>query len=115
MVSHLFLLEPRADRREGHLPVELFLEVVDVLDALVVILLILGHPQVHPPIGRVEAPMHRPILGEVFVNVTYELLGREAAPAVCTFDALGVLRGVQLGIAHARAFPEALVINGERH
>lgn len=70
-----------------------------------------GHVNVTPPVARVEAPMHGPVL-QVPVDVTDELLGREAALAVLALDAFRVLAGVQFREAQAVGLTEALVVHG---
>lgn len=111
--TYLFPFDGGVDRgrRECHLPLILLPHVVQDLRELFVILVVDGHVNVAPPVARVEAPVHGPIL-QVPVDVTHELLGREAALAVLALDAFGVLASVQLGKAQAVGLTEALVVHG---
>lgn len=115
--SYLFSFETDVildyrQRDERRLPLVLLLQLVQILAETLVSYLVLAHPHVHPPIRRIEPPMHSPVL-QLAVDVTDELLRRKRPQTLRALDASRVFASVQFRGAKTPGFPETLVINGE--
>ena len=76
------------------------------------IVLVLRQEQIGPPVGRVEAPVTRPVLLRA-VRVTHELLRAEQPTAPAALDTARLRRSVQLGCEDAFTLAEALVVDLE--